>query len=414
MNGNYTIINPADFDGFFKDILLYLQSSMGFIPVLMLVKPTTTLDELVAGVSNDLFDTVMTSISINAERVKIVDFSKALLPSSYRVMIRKPDSFQSDHFFFLKPFSWLLWLLILATIPYVSIILWFCERNNNMSKKKLSVGSSIGYVICVLVGRTHPYIAKTKPGRYITYSLYILQIILIAVYTAGILSSLIVQRSEPTISGIDDIKNGKVPPNRVGILVGSTMERYYLNSVSHGEKNYYPIQTINELYTSVINDIVDLTMWSTLSTEYHVNNIYCDLMTVGVEFGESLYQMPVKKDWLYTPDLNSNIFTLIESEELDRISKKWFEKSICPKVDLSNTKIKNITIKTMSGLFILFFIISTICILIHLLSKYKNITINKIKRIFRRNNETTTSPHTAAGRTLSEQTIISTVNDLHV
>ena len=86
-----------------------------------------------------------------------------------------------------------------------------------------------------------------------------------------------------------------------------------------------------KFYTSLINGIIDAALWSTASTEYHTSNIYCDLMTVGVEFGPSLYQMPVKKDWLYTADLDSNIFSLIESEELADISKKWFELSRCPK-----------------------------------------------------------------------------------
>lgn len=136
----------------------------------MLAKPTTSLDELVEGVADDLFDTVMTGISINAERIKIVDFSKALIPSSYRVVIRKPKSFQSDHLFFLKPFAWSLWLLILLTIPFASVLLWFVERKDSTKlvniNDRFSLGTSISYVISALLGRSHSYVLQTTPGRW--------------------------------------------------------------------------------------------------------------------------------------------------------------------------------------------------------------------------------------------------------
>ncbi|CAF4103195.1 unnamed protein product [Rotaria sp. Silwood1] len=69
---------------------------MGFRPVIMIAKPTIEYNELVDGVPNGLFDTVMTSVAINTKRSRIVDFSIAIIPHSYRILIRKPRSIQLD------------------------------------------------------------------------------------------------------------------------------------------------------------------------------------------------------------------------------------------------------------------------------------------------------------------------------
>ncbi|CAF4488151.1 unnamed protein product, partial [Rotaria sp. Silwood2] len=367
MTDNYKIIDITEFDGLFKDIMLYLKDRMSFRPVIIIAKPTIQYNELVDGVANRLFDTVMTTIAINAKRSKIVDFSAAIFPRSYRIVTRKPKSSQLNFLFFLKPFSWTLWLLILGTVFYASILIWFFQPKNadtqGNDKEYLTIEQSISYTICIILGKGPFFNVSTRAGRFLTYGLHALQIILLAIYTASLLASIIIENFKPTISGIDDIRNGKILPNRIGILVGSQAEEYYLNSISQDKKDYYPLKTANEVYTSLIDGDIDVAIWSNGSTEYHVNNIYCDLMTVGVEFAHGSYQIPVRQDWVYKTDLDFNILSLIESEELDRISAKWFGQRTCSKTNLFEPKI--ITVQIMGGLFITFLIISIISILIH-------------------------------------------------
>lgn len=61
MMDDYKQIDMAEFEGFYKDILLYLQDKIGFIPVIRLVKPTTQYNELVRMVARNLSDMVMTT-----------------------------------------------------------------------------------------------------------------------------------------------------------------------------------------------------------------------------------------------------------------------------------------------------------------------------------------------------------------
>ena len=358
MTDPYKQINITEFDGFYKDIMLSLQDRMGFIPVVMLARPTTTFDELVEGVANGLFDTVMDTITINAQRNSIVHFSKPLLPSSIRVVIRMPTSVRLDLFFFIKPFSWQLWLLILGTIAYASLLLWYFEGQHGIVR-------SVSHVFHVVFNREQPPTKSKNAVQFLTFGLHVLYIILFAVYTANLLYFIIKQNSEPSISGIDDIKNGKVPPARVGILVGTSIENFYLKSISEGVKNYYPLKTIKQIYASLLNGDIDAALWSNQSTEYHVNNIYCNLMAVGVEFSHSSYQLPVPIDWLYKEDLDSSILSLIESDTLDRIAAVWLTKRTCSKEDTSDRQKQSITLESAGGLFITFLVFSIISIAVH-------------------------------------------------
>ncbi|CAF1361610.1 unnamed protein product [Adineta ricciae] len=323
MKDNYQRINLEDFDGFYKDFLMYLEEKMGFIPEIILAKPSIPYDKLVSEVANDSFDIVMSSIDINAKRNQIVDFSNAIMPASYRIVIRKS---QLNYFHIFKPFLWALWLLLLIIIPYTNILIWIIEKKtlNKQNKESLfGIMIVISYPIYNLF-RTNSLHIKTNAGRFLSSILWILQFILLIVHTAGLISFLIPLNSKIIISGIDDIKNGIFPRNRIGILVGSQIEEYYLNSISHGKKDYFPLKTPDEVYTKLISGEIDASLWSNISTAYHINNLYCQLMTVGVEFSHSFYQLPMKRGWLYTEDFNWNILSFMESEQIDRISAKWF------------------------------------------------------------------------------------------
>ncbi|CAF1195853.1 unnamed protein product [Rotaria sordida] len=324
MKDNYKNISITEFDGFYKDILLYLQDKMGFSPIIMLAKPSTQYNELVEGVSRNLFDTVMSTIVINAKRKTMVDFGTPIIPHSIRIIIRKPNSVQLDPLFFLKPFSLEVWLFILATIPCTGALIWYFEPKEK--RKFVTIIHTINFIIHTILDKDHSFTASTASGRFLTLGLHILQTILFAVYTASLLNYLLIQSFDPIISGIDDIKNSKIPPNRIGILAGSHVEQQYLTTLSQ-------------------DGDIDAALWINESIVYHINNIYCDLMTIGDEFGQSYYALPVRQDWLYKSALDSNIVSIIESGELDRISAKWFASHNCSNQQLSEQR--KITIQTM-------------------------------------------------------------------
>ncbi|CAF3311775.1 unnamed protein product [Rotaria sp. Silwood2] len=75
---------------------------------------------------------------------------------------------------------------------------------------------------------------NTAAGRLLTAGLYVLSLILLATYTANLTSDLTISQSKDIIYGIDDIKNGKILSDRIGVLVDTAVEEYYLKEISFG------------------------------------------------------------------------------------------------------------------------------------------------------------------------------------
>ncbi|CAF1948129.1 unnamed protein product [Rotaria magnacalcarata] len=111
--------------------------------------------------------------------------------------------------------------------------------------------------------------------------------------------------------GIDDIKSGKIPSNRIGIIVGSAIEDYYLREKK--KKNTLPFG-----YLAVI----DAGFHDAGGAEYVTNNIYSNLTLVGEGFEQESLAIVTPKQWLYGQDLDVNILFLKESGNLDNLQVK--------------------------------------------------------------------------------------------
>ncbi|CAF4502808.1 unnamed protein product [Rotaria sp. Silwood1] len=229
------------------------------------------------------------------------------------------------------------------------------RKNNRILKKKRIIGlcaMSVWYTFGNLVGygagRLHP---KTPAGRLLTAGLYILCLVLVASYTANLASDLTISKSKNIISGIDDIKSGKISSNRIGIRVGTAMEEYYLREISNGNRNYYPLKSQQDIYDSLLNNIIDVSIHDAGAAEYVINNVYCNLTLVGEGFDKSVFGIITPKQWLYGQDLDVNILSLRETGSLDNLRRKWFQIKKCSDSSSISTAID---IEALIGLFILF------------------------------------------------------------
>ncbi|CAF1553715.1 unnamed protein product [Rotaria sp. Silwood1] len=229
---------------------------------------------------------------------------------------------------------------------------------------------SIWYCFGNVIGYGVDFNVYTSPGRLLTAGLYILGLILVASYTANLASELTIAKTTGIISGIEDIKNGKIPLNRIGILVQSSHEEYYLREVSNGARTYYPVHSEEELCSSVASGLADASIIDSSSAEYYTNNIYCNLTIIGNGFNQNTYSIVIPQDWIYTQDLDVAILSLTELGELNKLKIKWFQTKICPDPVQQSS---NISIEAIYGLFLIFGIISILSLLLFAWKKRINI-----------------------------------------
>jgi ionotropic glutamate receptor len=206
---------------------------------------------------------------------------------------------------------------------------------------------------------------RTKSSRIIVVGLFTVSIILVATYTANLSSFLTLQRSQPVISGIDDIKNGRLPFHRVGILDDSATVEYYTQNVS---TIFYPVKSINDMYTLLLDNRIDAAIENAIGIEYTVDHQYCGrLSVIGVGFAKSSFGIAMAKNWRYKNDLDKTIVSLREEGKLELLEQKWFSERICNSKNHGETwQQDGIPMTVMTGLFVSFLVVSAMAFALHL------------------------------------------------
>ncbi|CAF5009911.1 unnamed protein product [Rotaria sp. Silwood1] len=364
-NGQYTI----QYTGYIPELIKLLTDTVGFNATLILA-PNKTYTEIVQLVNTGDFDIIVGDVTVTAQRRESVGFSNAIFDNSLRLMLKKTPGINVDLFAFLRPFSRRLWGLALATCIYAGILMCLIERVDNEDLQDRSIISqltlSIWYCFGNIVGYGVEFNARTAAGRFLTVGLYILSLILVASYTANLASELTIAKSQFVISGIDDIKHGKIAYGRIGIRTGTAAEDYFKKEISGGSQNYYPLTTRQNLYDSLLAGIIDVAFLDEGVAEYVTNNIYCNLTLVGDGFDSGAFAIVTPKQWLYAQDLDVSILTLKESGQLDDLRQKWFQIQNCPDSTTTSTAID---IESVSGLFVTFAVITGIALLLFLWTK---------------------------------------------
>ncbi|CAF1455573.1 unnamed protein product [Rotaria sordida] len=383
-NGQTTL----EYIGFIPDLIERLKTDIGFNPILQLAPSNQTYDGLVETVNKGINDIAIGDITVNSKRRNLVGFSNAISETSLRLIIRNTPDANLDLFGFLKPFSVNLWLLVLATCISSGILMCIIERKDNENLTDRSVSSqlimSIWYSFANMVGYGADFSASNAAGRLLTGGLYILSLIIVASYTANLASNLTLAKSQFVLSGIDDLKSGKIQYSRVGVRVGTVGEAYYLSHISHGNKNYYPLTTRQSLYDNLLAGNIDVSFIDDGIGTYVTNNVYCNLTLVGAGFDIGVFGIATPKQWLYAQDLDVTLLLLKETGYLDDLIQKWFAVRKCP--DSQTTTSNAMGVEAVGGLYIIYAVIYILSIVLFLWIKrlsVKNILFkSKLRKKF--------------------------------
>jgi ABC-type amino acid transport substrate-binding protein len=311
--------------GYVPDLIKILQNKMGFIPNITLVRSNQSYNGLVDDIENDVYDIVIADLTITAERREKVAFSSSIFDNSFRIITRETSIADIDFLSYLRPFSFQLWITLLVATIYAGFLISLLESEHNEALQNQSIFSliikSMWYSIGTILGYGVDFHVRTAPGRLLTVGLYMLSLVSVAAYTAKLASELTISKTKGIISGIDDIKNGGLSFSRIGILVNSSIEDYYLREISSDNRNFYPLKSKEEMYDKLLNNIIDAAIMDSGHLEYSISNIYCNLTLVGADFYKNAFGIIFKKNWLYQQYLDINILSLRESGDLGDCSE---------------------------------------------------------------------------------------------
>lgn len=358
----FTIVGDSNtsLTGFVPDLIAQLQADLQFIPDVRLRPLNMTYNQMINQLTLGDYDIIIADVTVTSERSKVVAFSKSIFDNSVYILMRNNPSISYELFGFMKPFSRNLWITCICIVIAASIMICLLEREENEALQEMSIISlcamSWWYCYGNLLGFGVEFNAQTAAGRSLTGGLYMLSIVLVASYTANLASDLTVKKSQFPISGLDNLKAGDIPFERIGIRAGTGVEGFYLREISNGARNYYPLSANKQAsYDALLGNVIDVLFVDSGVGKYLTNNVYCNLTLVGESFDQSTFGIVMPLKWNYAQALDVEILKLRESSFLDDLKRKWFETSACPQSAETTSTAMNV--ESMGGLFIVFGVI---------------------------------------------------------
>jgi polar amino acid transport system substrate-binding protein len=187
-----------------------------------------SIDDLIDGTASGRYDAAIAAITITSGRAKLVDFGQPFYETGLGIAVPAAGATPWNSikriflsFGFLQAIS-----LLLAIAICVGILVWAFERrkNEHYSGGAKGLGSGVWWsaIAMTQAGAAHNA-PTTLPGRILAIAWMIASVVTIAVFTAGLTSSLTRRQIQGIVQSQGDLRNA-----RVGVVSGTAGQEYLL------------------------------------------------------------------------------------------------------------------------------------------------------------------------------------------
>ncbi|XWS68671.1 hypothetical protein CRYUN_Cryun04dG0111000 [Craigia yunnanensis] len=369
--------NESIVTGFSYDVFLEALALLTFAVPHKLI-PFTIGSKQGAGTYNELlyqvklqnFDAAVGDVTILANRSQYVDFTLPYLQSHVSMVVKIKDDERKNMWIFLKPLNWDLWLTTGAAFICTGLVVWVLEhRINNefRGSPQQQVGTVFWFSFSILVF-AHREKIMNNLSRFVLIIWIFVVLILTQSYTASLASMLTVQRLQPTLIDVNELKkNGDF----VGYETGSFVKDLLVKQLNFDEsklRNYGTAEDFDEaLSKGSQNGGVGAIFGAKHCVELFLAK-YCDkymtagptYKTDGLGFGSPLVAY-----------ISRAILSVTENKaKMDALEQKYFSQLNACQLDQRTTiSSDSLSLYSFGGLFIIT-AVASVCSLIIYLSKF--------------------------------------------
>jgi polar amino acid transport system substrate-binding protein len=184
-----------------------------------------TVHALVAGIAEGSFDAAIAALTVTAARDRIVDFTQPFYSTGLGIAVSVDESRWMSISRALLSFGFFQAVLALVGIAIlVGFVIWLLERGKTEHFRGGAKGLGTGLwwsAIAMTQAGAAQNAPATLPGRMVAMGWMIASVIVIAVFTAGITSTLTKRELRGAVTGVNDLRSV-----RVGAPTGSTSADY--------------------------------------------------------------------------------------------------------------------------------------------------------------------------------------------
>ena len=184
-----------------------------------------TVQELIDGTADGSFDAAMAAVTVTAARERMVDFTQPFYSTGLGVAVSMTESRWRSVLRALFSFGFFQAVLALLGIAMcVGFVIWLLERRRTEHFSGGAKGLGTGFwwsAIAMTQAGAAQNAPTTLPGRVVAIGWMIASVIAIAVFTAGITSTLTRRELQGVVHNMNDLRSV-----RVGALAGSSTVDY--------------------------------------------------------------------------------------------------------------------------------------------------------------------------------------------
>ncbi|KAK0604337.1 hypothetical protein LWI29_014664 [Acer saccharum] len=309
--------------------------------------------ELVRLITAGVYDAAVGDITIITNRTRMVDFTQPYVESGLVVAAPVSKS-NSNEWAFLRPFSPLMWGVIVVFFLAVGAIVWTLEHRQNddfRGPPKRQVVTIFWFSFSTMFFAHRENIVSSF-GRLVIIVWLFVVFIINSSYTASLTSILTVQQLSSPIKGIDSLKSSNDP---IGYQHGSFVRNYLIDELNIDESRLVPFNSPAE-FAKALKDgphkggvaaVVDERAYIELFLSTR-----CEFSIVGKEFTKNGWGFAFPRDSPLVEDMSTAILKLSENGDLQRIHDKWLLRSACT-LQGAKLEVDRLQLRSFWGLFIL-------------------------------------------------------------
>ncbi|KAJ7955737.1 Glutamate receptor [Quillaja saponaria] len=330
-----------------------------------------TYDELLYQINLKKFDAVVGDTTIVANRSNYVDFTLPYSESGVSMIVLMKHDKRENIWIFLKPLSLDLWLTTCAAFIFTGSIIWVLEHRTNTDFRgppNQQLGTIFWFSFSTLVF-AHKEKVVNNGARFVLIIWIFVVLILTQSYTASLASLLTVNRLQPAIVDLTEIKrNGYF----VGYEKNSFVRGLLVEHLKFDESKLKPYNTIEDYHEALTNGSNNGGVAAIFSEIPYIKVFlakYCSQYAiVGPTYRTDGFGFAFPLKSPLVSYFSRAILNVTEDrEKFERIQAKYFSsRTTCQDQNASITSDSpSLSVKSFGGLFIITGITSLISLLFY-------------------------------------------------
>ncbi|XP_044948299.1 glutamate receptor 2.8-like [Hordeum vulgare subsp. vulgare] len=282
-------------------------------------------DQLAEAVNNGKFDAVVADMTITAKRSNHVDFTMPFVATSITMIVQLRDQRGSNKWtwVFLKPLSSGLWIVSAFFFLFTGFVVWAIERRDNerfggTPSNQAGIMFYFGFSTLVF---THNERLKSNLSRMVVVVWVFVVLILQSSYTASLTSLLTVPRIGPAIADYRTLLEGTA--EKVGVLNNSFLARQAIDQFGLPEARVARLQDVQSFQEALLNGSIGAIITETPYLSIFLEAYRENFTATGQPNMTSGFAFAFPKGSPYVTDLSHAMLNLTESDEMNRIERKW-------------------------------------------------------------------------------------------